>query len=155
MSSGPEAQPPQAHGDEIDSALRSAERLLQLARDSRPQTVNEPVVFEAPEAVPDAGDEYSKAWDIEAAKSIPQTDADIRAKLAKRGLYPPPTADEVEAGERIRLAQLREETSPPERKIQKPPAQRVSARTKPELSPGVRARPANGRPGPSYPKSFE
>ena len=155
MSSSPEAQPPQAQGDEIDSALRSAERLLQLARDSRPQTVNEPVVFEAPEAVPDAGDEYSKAWDIEAAKSIPQTDADIRAKLAKRGLYPPRTEEEVEAAEQQRLADLRAAAPPTIRKHQKPPAERVSSRTHAELSPRVRARPGNQRPGPSYPKLFE
>ncbi len=148
MGANPEGRPliPEKI-DLIDQAVEPADRVLELVRESQAsrQTAREPVSFGPPQeiarALTAAEQEYIDAWEQEAAKSSGKTDPQIRAELAKQGLYPPQTADEVEISEQTRLAQLRTETPPPKRPNTPLPKDRPTARKYGAKSSGLRALP--------------
>lgn len=140
--------PPPDH-TESESAVESVDRLFALLDEvNATKEEKEPETYDgkAPELVKSGlaarQKEYEQAWESEAAKSTPQTDDQIREKLAKRGLYPePPTGEEVVLLEQQRLAALREEA-----RVAKPvdtKSHRIvqNGRTNASLRPAIRALP--------------
>jgi hypothetical protein len=150
-----------------DDVIQSTHRLIEAMRESRsaPEEAPSPSFEEqtpqdATSRLEDKLSEYEKEWEILATKasSSHKSDEDIRAALAKRGLFPnPPTAEEMETAETQRLARLREEAAA--KKAQeppKPPRKTVSGRSHPSIRPGVRAKPGYDKEqDPSSSKLFE
>lgn len=132
--------------DPVQSAVNATDRLLAtMAELDEPQAPAErPAAFEAPPEVQEKLDaaqrEYEEAWEVESAKSTPQTSEQIRAKLAKRGLFPnPPTAEEVEEAERQANTEARTQSAAANTSLsQKTPRGRSPRRDNRETGPSAK-----------------
>ncbi len=117
----PEADPVQSAVDATDRLLAAFESLQ--AQDG--EITPEPAPLETPASAETKLDaaraQYEQTWETEAAKSTPQTPAQIREKLAREGLRPnSPTSEEIEAAEQQHSARLRAATEPTVKKTTTP-----------------------------------
>jgi hypothetical protein len=112
-----ESLPPQTGAEEpadLNEAVEATNRLIALTRETEESEGEQiPVTFHDPESAQPkltAQEQvYSDSYDR--LDSTRPFDPDLRAELARKGLRPAPTADEVEAQEEKRQAHLRQHAS--------------------------------------------
>ncbi|HXY18177.1 MAG TPA: hypothetical protein VEH48_02025 [Candidatus Nitrosopolaris sp.] len=146
--------------DQLEDPVEAAKRLIELTRSVGAETT-ESGEGESPFKIHDRAQaqldaskrEFDTGWDHDDNSASGRNPTQTLDKLRKRGIYPTLTADEVQAAEEQKQAELRRAAAANKPPV-KPKRPQKSARTHPYLSPGIRKLPGfDNEDDPSNPRS--